>query len=187
MKKFTIKNYKGNLLESISKFQESHKDLKIVEAVEDEVGDLAILAEPSTNPLDSNAISSQPVEQNPIDEIFTFGSRLLMFGIEVHLWHLNCSRNGQHLALKDLYEACDDCGDRLLEAALGIAGGTATISATSPDVNLGTFDENSIAKIIAMKSEAAALVGKIDPGIDNILSDFVEISNSVIYKLKRLA
>ena len=182
MKKFTITNYKGNLLESISKFQKSHKNLKIVEAFEDEVGDLTIMTEPA-----GDSLQNGMVEQSPIDKIFAFGSKLLMFGIEVHLWHLNCSRNGQHLALKDLYEACDDCGDRLLEAALGIAGGTATISATSPDVDLGIFDENSIAKITAIKSEAASLVGGIDPGIDNILSDFVEISNSVIYKLKRLA
>lgn len=35
MKTFKIKNYKGNLVESLSKFQESHKDMKIVEAVEE--------------------------------------------------------------------------------------------------------------------------------------------------------
>ena len=36
MKRYTIKNYKGNLLESLTKFAESHKGMKIVEAVEDE-------------------------------------------------------------------------------------------------------------------------------------------------------
>lgn len=36
MKIFKIKNYKGNLVESLSKFQESHKDMKIVEVCESE-------------------------------------------------------------------------------------------------------------------------------------------------------
>ena len=35
MKTFKIKNYKGNIVESLSKFQESHKDMKIVEAIEE--------------------------------------------------------------------------------------------------------------------------------------------------------
>lgn len=187
-KKFTIKNYKGNLLESISKFQASHKNMRIVEAIEDGIG-LNISAEPvSTNPYDSTTQNSEEFSKsNELESIFNFGSKVLMFGIEVHLWHLNCSRNAQHLALKDLYEACDDIGDRLLEAAIGIAGGNATISATSPDIDIGNFDDKSIEKIISMKSEAAMLVGQFDPGIDNILSDFVETCNSVIYKLKRLS
>ena len=36
MKNYTIKNYKGNILESLKKFQSSHKKMRIVEAVEDE-------------------------------------------------------------------------------------------------------------------------------------------------------
>jgi len=35
MKKYTIKNYKGNLVESLKKFSDSYKGMKIVEAVED--------------------------------------------------------------------------------------------------------------------------------------------------------
>lgn len=35
MKKYTIKNYKGNLVESLSRFAKSHKGMKIVEAVEE--------------------------------------------------------------------------------------------------------------------------------------------------------
>ena len=34
MKKFTIKNYKGNMLESLKKFSSKYKNLKIVEAIE---------------------------------------------------------------------------------------------------------------------------------------------------------
>lgn len=44
MKTFKVKNYKGNLVESLSKFQKSHKGMKIVEAVEDGK-DLKIQAE----------------------------------------------------------------------------------------------------------------------------------------------
>ena len=36
MKTYKIKNYKGNLVESLSKFAKSHKGMRIVEAVEDE-------------------------------------------------------------------------------------------------------------------------------------------------------
>ena len=35
MKTFKIKNYKGNIVESLSRFQESYKDMKIIEAVEE--------------------------------------------------------------------------------------------------------------------------------------------------------
>lgn len=35
MKKYTIKNYKGNLVESLKKFSEKYKGMRIVEAVED--------------------------------------------------------------------------------------------------------------------------------------------------------
>ena len=35
MKTYTVKNYKGNLVESLKKFSDSHKGVKIVEAVED--------------------------------------------------------------------------------------------------------------------------------------------------------
>lgn len=44
MKTFKVKNYKGNLVESLSKFQKSHKGMKIVEACEDGE-DLKIKAE----------------------------------------------------------------------------------------------------------------------------------------------
>ena len=36
MKRYTIKNYKGNLVESLTKFAKSHTGMRIVEAVEDE-------------------------------------------------------------------------------------------------------------------------------------------------------
>lgn len=35
MKTFKIKNYKGNIVESLKRFSESHKGMKIVEACED--------------------------------------------------------------------------------------------------------------------------------------------------------
>lgn len=35
MKTYKVKNYKGNLVESLKRFQESHKDMKIVEACEE--------------------------------------------------------------------------------------------------------------------------------------------------------
>ena len=36
MDKYRIKNYKGNLVESLSRFQKKHPNKKIVEAIEDE-------------------------------------------------------------------------------------------------------------------------------------------------------
>lgn len=44
MKTYTVKNYKGNLVESLKKFSDLHKGMKIVEACEDEDG-LKIKAE----------------------------------------------------------------------------------------------------------------------------------------------
>lgn len=36
MKKYTIKNYKGNIVESLTKFQKKHPNVKICEATEEE-------------------------------------------------------------------------------------------------------------------------------------------------------
>ena len=48
MKTYKVKNYKGNLIESLSKFQKNHKGMKIVEAKEcDE--ELKIKAKESTD------------------------------------------------------------------------------------------------------------------------------------------
>ena len=189
MKKFTVKNYKGNLLESAKKFQESHKDLRIVEAFEEE--DLLRLnAEPVEQPVpaeipDPLAKEEPAAKLNTIDQIAAFGSKLLIFGVEVHLWHLNCARNAEHLALKELYEACDDVGDRLLEAVIGQTNVPATFVPMEGDSN---YTEASIDKIAAIKNEASELTKRldIDAGFDNILGDFCETCNSVIYKLKRL-
>lgn len=46
MKTYKVKNYKGNLVESLKKFSDLHKGMKIVEAVEDG-DDLKIKAEES--------------------------------------------------------------------------------------------------------------------------------------------
>lgn len=47
-KTYKVKNYKGNLVESLSKFQKSHKGMKIVEACEDGE-DLKIKTEAAKN------------------------------------------------------------------------------------------------------------------------------------------
>ena len=201
MKKFTVKNYKGNLLESVKKFQEEHKNMRIVEAFEEQ--DLLRLA---AEPLPPESVlhnefpeDTQPppesVEQDTaaaaevpdiLDPIFAFGSKLLMFGIQVHYWHLNCSRNSEHLALKELYEACDDVGDRLLEAAIGFTG-KPTPQPSFDGLNV-SFTPDSVERIVEIRNEANDLTRRIDidSGIDNILGDFCETCNSVVYKLKRL-
>ena len=196
MKKFKVKNYKGNLLESVKKFQEAHKDMRIVEAYED-AGVLGIGAEPLPPPPSDTVVPEEPLTSapeeepaaklGPADKVADFGSKLLSFGVEVHLWHLNCARNDEHLALKELYEACDDVGDRLLEAAIGqtnVPAAFATVEGMDP-----TYTETSIEKIVAIKNEANELTRLIDldAGFENILGDFCETCNSVIYKLKRLA
>lgn len=48
MKTYKVKNYKGNIVESLKKFSESHKEMKIVEVVEVEDG-LKIKAEEVQN------------------------------------------------------------------------------------------------------------------------------------------
>lgn len=191
MKKFTVKNYKGNLTESVKKFQESHEGMRVVEAFE-EAGALNIMAEPDTTGSKSQSVPENPpaevvAELSPVDRIAAFGSKLLSFGIEAHLWHLNCSRNAEHLALKDLYEACDDVGDRLLEAAIGQTNVPASFVPVE-DMD-PAYTETSIEKIVAIKNEADELTRRLDieAGFDNILGEFCETCNSIIYKLKRLS
>ena len=92
--------------------------------------------------------------------------------------------------LKELYEACDDVGDRLLEAALGICGGyIENNSELGDDYQFGNlrYEDGCIEKIIDIREEAATLAGNYaEEGIKNILGDFCETCDSVIYKLKRL-
>lgn len=57
MKTYKIKNYKGNLVESLSKFQKSHKGTKIIEACEDGE-DLKIKTEESKKLNESDSIFS---------------------------------------------------------------------------------------------------------------------------------
>lgn len=191
MKKYTIKNYKGNLLESVQKFQAKHNKLKIIEAIEGADG-LAIAAEPlhdpSPTPDSTSATDSTVVAAN--DPIIDFGCRLLFFSVLVHLWHLNCTVNSQHLALKELYEACDDTADSILEAEIGITGLPIDKCGGLSDLSQYdlSFNEGSLDQISNIVSEAEALSKQTDRnGISNALDDFCQTCDSVLYKLKRLA
>lgn len=129
-----------------------------------------------------------PKDENPIKTFVDFGCKLLMFGIQAHVWHLNCTTDAAHLALKDLYEACDDAGDKLLEAVLGMATGRIRRkNMDSFEFSDFNFGDDSIEEIEKIASDAKTLVNGDNPGLDNILSDFIEECNSVVYKLKRLA
>lgn len=197
MKTYKVKNYKGNLLESVKKFQKAHKNMRIVEAFE-QADLLNIAAEPvpegpnTTNPdLPPPDVAQQeaPNTQEETDPIMNFGCRLLFFAVLVHLWHLNCSRNSEHLALKELYEACTDTGDALLEARIGRLHkpiekcyGYDSLSESSLAFNQGSIDQ-----ICNVAAEAEALSNQdFGNGISNILDDFCQTCDSVIYKLTRL-
>lgn len=165
-------NSKGKLIGSLKQFVESKKTLK----ESDEVAAMGVAS-------DSTSI----VTSQSADPIFDFGTRLLMFSVLVHIWHLNCRKYGQHLALKDLYEACDDAGDALLEAEIGIKNEALNefgYDLNGIDLN---FTEVSITRIAEYKEEAERLSRQdFGGGISNILDDFAATCNSVIYKLKRL-
>ena len=62
MKTYKVKNYKGNLVESLKKFSESHKGMKIVEACEDG-NDLKIKVE------ESNALNIKNAKKIGIIEL----------------------------------------------------------------------------------------------------------------------
>lgn len=62
MKTYKVKNYKGNLVESLSKFQKSHKGMKIVEACEDG-DDLKIKAEESEKLEEAELTSLEDLEK----------------------------------------------------------------------------------------------------------------------------
>lgn len=63
MKTYKVKNYKGNLVESLKKFSDSHKGMKIVEACEDG-DDLKIKAEESAE----NTSIKEEVEPSDVGE-----------------------------------------------------------------------------------------------------------------------
>lgn len=188
MKKYTIKNYKGNLVESLKQFSKTHKKMKIIEAVED-ADFLRISAEPNvSNPEISSISSEEQIDES--DPILNFGCRLLFFAVLVHFWHLNCSHNSEHVTLQELYEACTDTGDALLEARIGMlhkpiekCDGYDSMAASTLAYNQGSIDE-----ICNIKAEAESLSNQnFGNGISNILDDFCQTCDSVIYKLTRLA
>ena len=69
MKTYKVKNYKGNLVESLSKFQKSHKGMKIVEAVEDGK-DLKIKTEGQQSVLDEYDVPNLKEVVEPLKECF---------------------------------------------------------------------------------------------------------------------
>ena len=82
MKTFKVKNYKGNLVESLSKFQKSYKGMKIVEAVEDG-DDLKIRAEESD--MEHNRYLVKDGKRTTIEDLFAFDKYLKSNGINVSI------------------------------------------------------------------------------------------------------
>ena len=184
MKKYTIKNYTGNIVESIERFSKLHTSMKVVEAVEN--GDmLSLTTVDAAEPLEQslNAVAQQEVAEKR-DPIVDFSCKLLMFGVKAHLWHLNTMNEAVHLALKELYEVCDDTADKLLEAEIGITN--RPIEHFSFDIKSDNleFSEYDITEIESIVNEAASLIG--NKGINSVVDSFCETCNSVVYKLKRL-
>lgn len=64
MKKYTIKNYKGNLLESLSNFKKKYPGMKIVEAVEQDDNRLDIVAEENDITEDFSQGDTEQSEKN---------------------------------------------------------------------------------------------------------------------------
>lgn len=189
--KYIVENYKGNIVEALKKFSTQFKGAKILEAVTTPDG-LEITANVASPAIDTEVAAQEaPVVEPekeklmPFDLVRILGSKILMFGLEVHMWHLNCSKNSEHLALKELYEACDDIGDRLLEATIGCTGKPVNI--IYDNASSEYEKESCLTKIGNFRYRADKLIGKTENGgIDNILGEFCEICNSVIYKLSRL-
>ena len=77
MKTFKVKNYKGNLVESLKKFSDSHKGMKIVEACED--GDmLKIKTESKTYPEKFTSKASRELKNQLEDEWHIHGSQSIV-------------------------------------------------------------------------------------------------------------
>ena len=57
-KTYKVKNYKGNLVESLKKFSDSHKDIKILEAVEED------------NTLKIKAEESEKINEADVNRVF---------------------------------------------------------------------------------------------------------------------
>lgn len=193
MKKYTIKNFKGNMIESLKKFQNNHPKCKINEAVVNG-NELALLVKDIEDKTNSSCDSDENCTNNRFNKVFAFGYKLLNFGVKAHIWHLNARKNSIHMTLQDLYETCDDVGDKLIEAVIGLTGTDIDIdnldcvyecdtnSTSLKDCNISIVDN-----IRQIKCEAEAISSlKIDVGISNVLDDFCASLNSIIYKLSRL-
>ena len=89
MKTYKVKNYKGNLVESLSKFQKSHKGMKIVEACEDG-DDLKIKAEES---------EKQPVEEAVGKKVY-----VLMYKDELSMPTAICTSIEEAKKIAEAYE-----------------------------------------------------------------------------------
>lgn len=126
--------------------------------------------------------------EEDLQAVTIFASRVMFFSVLVHFWHLNCGRNGQHLALKDLYESLDDNADKLLEAVIGQTGDSVKITNPGIDFKAEFSEDSSIAMIKELRADAVKLEASVEgnPGIANVLADIVEDCDSAIYKLTRL-
>ena len=132
-------------------------------------------------------IVKESVDAESLDPIVSFANKAMFFAVLVHFWHLNCRKNGQHLALKDLYESLTDNADKLFEAVIGQTGNSVKVK--NPDIDFkGEYTDKSIEEIKALRNETSKLEGEVkdNPGIANILADIVEDCDSAIYKLTRL-
>ena len=130
---------------------------------------------------------SSDIGEDSLSKVSQFGLKLLMFSVEVHLWHLNCNKHSIHVALQDLYDYLNYDADKLLEAVMGIDGKEVTISLKAPESEIGKWDESCIEKIEKMNKEAEELITGEHAGIDNILGEICEKFDAVIYKLKKFS
>ena len=128
-------------------------------------------------------------QEADLNNLLDFGATLLMFATEVHIWHLNCERNSIHVALQDLYETTTDIADKLLEAVMGITGSKLENKPENQDYVFGNliYSEACIDRIRQMEATAEVLIPTGFSGVDNILADFCEKCDEVVYKLKQLA
>ena len=97
MKTYKIKNYKGNLVESISKFQEMYKDMKILEARE----------------IDESLVIKVEEAQNGIEEFKNF-KKYMKIAIDIRPGGAD-SYYGPHGDIKSYRMALDQAAESLIK------------------------------------------------------------------------
>ena len=128
-------------------------------------------------------------EDSSMGDLSDFGVELLMLSTQVHFWHINCEKNGDHNTLDALYNELNYDSDKLLEYVISKTKQSITAgSELSFDFgDLGFNKDECVGILEDVRDEANQIAGSHsdDQAVTGIIGDAVEHLSTAIYKLTR--